>query len=125
MDCGEVKWSGSQKPTEGVALFSSRFPTVGEPIVEVEFKLLTPGKKHLVEFYVTMIQTSGTYKFRVFNYPLGNWQDESFKTKNVFTEIVNPIAGYSGSYGVAIKQRNPKSELMSWYFHKVVITPVG
>lgn len=126
VNTGEVSWSGSNKPKTGLALFSSKYWQITQPSVQIEFDLIEAGKKHLVELYLTCIQTSGTYQFRVIPNPTGQYKDLSFGTgATVITEVIDPAPGYTGSYSVSFMQLNPKSELMSWYFHKVVVTVAG
>lgn len=126
VQCGEVSWSGTSKPKTGLALFSSKYWQVSRPSVQVEFDLIEAGKKHLVELYLTCIQKSGTYQFRVNPNPTGQTKDLSFDPgTTVITEVIDPAPSYTGPYHVTFMQLNPKSQLMSWYFHKVVVTVAG
>ena len=126
VECGEVKWSGASKPSTGYALFSSKHWSITQPTVEVSFDLIEPGQKHLVELYFTCIQKSDSYDFRVIPGPTGQYHDETFTgDKTVLTEVIDPAPGYDGRYYVIFMQKNPKSQLRAWYFHKVVITAVG
>ncbi|MCA9737239.1 MAG: hypothetical protein KC645_06420 [Gemmatimonadetes bacterium] len=121
---GQVDWTGSNKPKTGLALFSSKYWQITQPTVQVEFGLIEPGKKHLVELYLTCVQ-SGTYQFRVIPSP-GSHKDISVgSSTKVLTEVIDPHPGYSGSYSVTFMQTNPKSQALSWYFHKVVVTVAG
>jgi len=125
VNTGEVSWSGSNKPTTGLALFSSKYWNISKPSVQVEFDLIEPGKKHLVELYLTCIQSSGTYQFRVLPYPTGQYKDISFASTNTITEVIDPAPNFTVPYSVSFMQLNPKTELMAWYFHKIVITVAG
>jgi hypothetical protein len=126
VQCGEVSWSGASKPKTGLALFSSKYWQVSQPSVQVEFDLIEAGKKHLVELYLTCIQSSGSYQFRILPGPTGQTKDISFGGgTTVITEVIDPAPSYTGPYYVTFMQLNPKSQLMSWYFHKLVVTVAG
>ena len=125
VECGPVSWSGSASK-DGYALFSSKYWSVSQPTVQVRFDLTEPGKKHLVELYLTCLQKTAEYTFRIIPDPSGQWRDEVFQgNKTVITEVIDPPSGYTGPFSVTFTQKNAKADLRSWYFHKVVITPVG
>lgn len=108
-----------------IALFSSAFPGAVFPSVQVEFNPIKKNKLHLVEFNVTLNDPSKTYKFRVFQYPLANFQDVSLNSTQVITALIPPIEDFSGSYGASIDQRNEPKESAGWMLHSVRITSVG
>ena len=56
--------------SNNIALFSSGFPTAVSPGLQVAFDAITAGKKHLVEFNISLNESNKVYKFRVFQYPL-------------------------------------------------------
>ena len=107
------------------ALFSSAYPTSGSPSVQVEFKQLKPGKAHLVEFNVSLNQEAIPYKFRVFQYPMGTFQDIIITKPQVIAVFIPAIPGFSGNLGASIDQTNLKSEQASWFFRSVRISSVG
>lgn len=124
VQAGEVSWSSAGKPKTGLALFSSKYWQITQPTVQVEFGLVEPGKKHLVELYLSCLG-SGSYQFRVIPSP-GSHKDLSVgASTKVITEVIDPHPGYSGSYSVTFMQTNPKSQALGWYFHKVVVTVAG
>jgi hypothetical protein len=110
--------------TNDLAVFSSAFPGVVFPGVQVEFTPIKKGKMHLVEFHVTLNMPK-TYKFRVFSYPLATFQDLSLNQSQVITALVPPLENISTGYGAAIQQRNEVSDNAGWSFYKVRITAVS
>ena len=123
VEAGPVQWSGnSSLPTDGYALFSSKFADIVGPSLQVEFEPDDPGLKYLVEIYITTIQSS-TYQFRVLRSP-GTHQDISFTSSKVITAVFDPTPNWLGAYNATFRQLNPSSQLMSWYFHDAFITAV-
>ncbi len=110
--------------SNNIALFSSAFPTAVSPSVQVEFDAITAGKKHLVEFNITLNESSKVYKFRVFQYPTGTFQDLSVSGSQAITVLINPESNIS-TYGAEIMQLNTKAEACGWMLHSVKITSVG
>lgn len=115
----------SADPDHPFALFHPQLKGVTFPGVQVEFPQIKQGKKHLVEFHVKLHNPSLTYKFRVFQHPLGSSQDVSIEDEQVITSVVSFPASFSGNYAAAIQQRNEPTEDASWSFHRVTITAVG
>ncbi|MEO7308634.1 MAG: hypothetical protein ABIR78_08740 [Ferruginibacter sp.] len=107
-----------------IAMFSSAFPAVTSPAVKVEFDPITAGKKHLVEFNITLHESSKVYKFRVFQYPTGNSQDISISGSQVISVLVN-ASTTSTDFGAEIMQLNTKAEACGWTFHSVKITSIS
>lgn len=112
------------RDTNNIALFSSAYPAVSYPTVQVGFFALKPGKKHLVEFNITINEPSKVYKFRVFKYP-GNYQDISISTSQSIDVIMDTTPDATYSYGVSIAQQNSKAEACGWIFHSVKITSIN
>jgi hypothetical protein len=93
--------------------------------VQVEFKQLKPGKAHLVEFNVSFTNESIPYKFRVFQYPLGSFQDITISKQQVIAVYIPGIPNFSGNLGASIDQTNTISEKAGWFFRSVRISSVG
>ena len=110
--------------SNNIALFSSAFPTAVSPAVQVEFDPIKAGKKHLVEFNISLNEPNKVYKFRVFQYPTATFQDISISGSQAITVLINPFEDIS-SYGAEIMQLNTKAEACGWIFHSVKITSVG
>jgi len=110
--------------SNNIALFSSAFPSVNNPSVDVEFAAIKAGKKHLVEFNITLNEPSKTYKFRLFQYPTGTHQDISISGSQIISIVVPAIADYAFTYGAAINQLNTKAEACGWILHSVKISSV-
>ena len=112
----------------GQALFSSLFPGAVFPACQVAFPRVKKGKNHLVEFQ-TVLHGDGPYKFRVFTYPLGQFEDVSVQGNqaHTFTALVPPVDQISGDLelGAEIQQRNETSDAAGWTLHAVRITTVG
>ena len=106
-----------------IAIFSSAFPTAVSPDVQVEFDAITVGKKHLVEFNISLNEPNKVYKFRVFQYPTGTTQDISISGSQVISVLVNASSNTS-SFGAEIMQLNTKAEACGWVFHSVKITSI-
>jgi hypothetical protein len=109
--------------SNNIALFSSAYPGVVNPGLQVSFDAIKPGKKHLVEFNITLNEPAKVYKFRVFNYPLATFQDISISGSQVISVLVPAAAGIT-SYGAAITQLNTKAEACGWIFHSLKISSV-
>jgi hypothetical protein len=109
----------------GQALFSSAYPGAVFSSVQVEFPRIKTGKMHLVEFNV-VLYSNATYHFRVFQYPLGDFQDVSVQGPKTTTlvALVPPIDEISGSLelGASIDNRNDSNDNVGWAFHSVRIT---
>jgi hypothetical protein len=109
----------------GQALFSSAYPGVLFPEVQVAFPRIKTGKMHLVEFNV-VLYGNVTYKFRVFEYPLADFQDVSVPGPKAETllALVPPVDEITGDLelGASIQQRNTVSDNAGWVLHSVVIT---
>jgi len=110
--------------SNNIAPFSSAFPGVVYPSVQVEFDPITTGKKHLVEFTISLNEPQKVYKFRVFQYPLATFQDISISGSQVISVLINPEANIN-SYGAEIMQQNTKAESCGWIFHSVKITSIS
>ena len=109
--------------SNNIALFSSAFPAVSYPSVQVEFSAIKPGKKHLVEFNISLNEPAKVYKFRIFQYPTATFQDISISGSQVISLVIQPIADFS-NYGASIDQRNTKAEACGWIFHSVKISSI-
>jgi hypothetical protein len=110
--------------SNNIALFSSAFPTAVNPTVQVEFDPITSGKKHLVEFNISLSEPNKVYKFRVFQYPTAIFQDISISGSQVISVLINPETNIT-TYGAEIMQLNTKAENCGWVFHSLKITSVG
>lgn len=109
----------------GEALFSSSFPGVVFPGAQVEFPRIKKGKNHLVEFNV-QLNMNIMYKFRLFEYPLGNFQDIQIQgpTTDALVVMVPPVDQIEGDLelGACIQQRNTQNENGGWALFSVRIT---
>lgn len=110
--------------SNNIALFSSGFPTAVSPAIQVEFDPITAGKKHLVEFNISLNESNKVYKFRVFQYPTATFQDISISGSQVISVLINPDANIT-NYGAQIMQLNTKAENCGWIFHSLKITSVS
>ncbi len=110
--------------SNNIALFSSAFPTAVSPAVQVEFDAIKTGKKHLVEFNISLNEPEKIYKFRVFQYPTATFQDISISGSQVISVLINPATGIN-SYGAEIMQLNTKAEACGWIFHSLKITSIN
>ncbi|GAB3224977.1 hypothetical protein [Spirosoma arcticum] len=111
--------------SNNLALFSSAYPTGGNPSVQVEFKQIKPGKAHLVEFNVSLVNEAIPYKFRVFQYPLATFQDITLTKQQIIAVFIPGIPGFTGTLGASIDQTNTKNDNASWMFRSVRISSVG
>ncbi|MES2777171.1 MAG: hypothetical protein V4722_23545 [Bacteroidota bacterium] len=109
--------------SNNIALFSSAFPSAVNPGVQVEFEAIKSGKKHLVEFNISLNEPEKVYKFRVFQYPTATFQDISISGSQVISVLIPASAGIS-SYGASISQQNTKAEACGWIFHSLKISSV-
>lgn len=114
----------SPEQSNNIALFSSAFPGAVSPAIQVEFDAISAGKKHLVEFTITLNEPQKIYKFRVFQYPTATFQDIAISGSQSIAVLINPEANIS-RYGAEIMQLNTKAENCGWIFHSVKITSVG
>lgn len=109
----------------GQALFHSAVQWPVFPGAQVEFPRIKKGKKHLVEFNV-QLNMNITYKFRIFEYPLGNFQDVSIQGPKTDTlvALVPPVDEIDGNLmlGASIQQRNSENEEAGWALYSVRIT---
>lgn len=110
--------------SNNIALFSSAFPTAVNPAIQVEFDPITAGKKHLVEFNISLNEPNKVYKFRVFQYPTATFQDISISGSQSLSVLVNHSSGIT-TYGAEIMQLNTKAEECGWIFHSLTITSVS
>ncbi len=110
--------------SNNIALFSSGYPTAVNPGLQVEFDPITAGKKHLVEFNISLNESNKVYKFRVFQYPTATFQDISISGSQVISVLINPEANIN-TYGAQIIQLNTKAENCGWIFHSLKITSVS
>lgn len=110
--------------SNNIALFSSGFPTAVSPALQVEFDPISAGKKHLVEFNISLNEPNKVYKFRVFQYPTATFQDISISGSQVISVLINPEANIT-TYGAQIMQLNTKAENCGWIFHSLKITSVN
>ncbi|AHG89156.1 hypothetical protein J421_1619 [Gemmatirosa kalamazoonensis] len=113
----------------GQALFSSGYPGVVDQGVQVAFPRVKKGKNHLVEFYVSL-NSNVAYKFRVFTFPLGDFQDVTIqgpKPNTIITAIAPPVDQISGALqlGASIQQRNSVQDDAGWSFQSVQVNVVG
>ena len=112
------------RPSNNIALFSSAFPTAVSPAIQVEFDPITVGKKHLVEFNISLNEPNKVYKFRVFQYPTATFQDISISGSQSINVLINPAANIT-TYGAEIMQLNTKAEACGWIFHSLTITSIS
>jgi hypothetical protein len=109
----------------GMALFSSAYPGVLFPTAQVAFPRIAKGKMHLVEFHVELY-SNVTYHFRVFQYPLGDFQDISVQGPKTETlvALVQPVDQIEGNLelGASIDQHNTLNDDAGWSLHSVSIT---
>lgn len=110
--------------SNNIALFSSAFPTAVNPAIQVEFDPITAGKKHLVEFNISLNEPGKIYRFRVFQYPTATFQDISISGSQVISVLINPFQDIN-TYGAEIMQLNTKAEACGWIFHSVRITSIN
>jgi len=110
--------------SNNIALFSSAFPTAVNPAVQVEFDAIKTGKKHLVEFNISLNEPEKVYKFRVFQYPTTTFQDISISGSQVISVLINPATDIN-NYGAEIMQLNTKAEACGWIFHSLKITSIN
>jgi hypothetical protein len=124
VDSGPIKWAGG-KVTDGVALLSSKYRSLGNPAVQVRFDPLSSGI-HLVELRLGMIQSDVKYHFRLLGEPgIPTEEVQVSHTKSVF-KVIQPLSGYSGPYAVTFMQLNPQSgPQAAWWFHSVGIWPTS
>lgn len=113
----------------GQALFSSRFPGAVFAGAQVAFMRVKKGKQHLVEFYVTL-NMNVAYRFRVFTFPLGEFQDVTIqgpKASTVITALAPPVDEISGALelGALLQQRNGPEEDAGWSLQSVQVNAVG
>ncbi len=103
----------------GEALFSSMFQGAVFPGAQVSFPRLKTGKMHLVEFNVAL-NMNLTYKFRVFQYPLGDFQDISIQgpKTTTLTALVPPVDQISGNLelGASIQNRNTQMKVPDGFY---------
>ncbi len=97
------------------------------PGVQVAFPRIQKGKLHLVEFHV-QLNMSIKYKFRVFEYPLGDYADIELQgpKSDIIIALVPPVDEISGDLelGAAVQQRNSESQAAGWNFYQVKISTV-
>lgn len=109
----------------GQALFSSAYPGAVFAGGQVAFPRIKTGKMHLVEFNV-VLNMNVAYNFRVFQYPLGDFQDITIQgpKTTTLTALVPPVDEISGSLelGASIQNRNSKNDNAGWVLHSVRIT---
>jgi len=109
----------------GQALFTSSMQGASYPGAQVAFPRIAPGKQHLVEFHVVLYGPT-TFNFRVFDYPMGGYQDVSVPggRGEVFTVLVPPLDEIEGylELGAGLQQRDPAAEAAGWTLHSVRIT---
>lgn len=110
--------------SNNIALFSSAFPGAVSPGVQVEFDPIKAGKKHLVEFNVSLNEPNKEYKFRVFQYPSSTFQDITLSGSQSISALVNAFEDIN-TYGAEIMQLNTKAEACGWILHSVKITSVN
>lgn len=110
--------------SNNIALFSSGYPSAVNPGLQVEFDPITTGKKHLVEFNISLNESNKVYKFRVFQYPTATFQDISISGSQVISVLISPEANIN-TYGAQIIQLNTKAENCGWVFHSLKITSVS
>ncbi|HEX5758356.1 MAG TPA: hypothetical protein VF121_04125 [Thermoanaerobaculia bacterium] len=114
-----------QPAATGMALFSSLFQGAVFPGCQVEFMRIKKGRLHLVEFHV-VLHSSVTYKFRIFTYPLAEFQDVAIPGggSKILTALAPPVDEISGDLelGAAVQQRNSVEEAAGWTLHSVRVS---
>jgi hypothetical protein len=112
----------------GEALFSSAFQGAVFPGAQVEFPRMKKGSNHLVEFNV-QLNMNVVYKFRIFHFPLGGFQDIQIQGPKTDTLIIlaPPIDEISGDLelGASIQQRNTVNDNAGWALFSVRVTTVS
>jgi len=97
------------------------------PGVQVAFPRIKKGKLHLVEFHV-QLNTSTKYKFRVFEYPLGDFTDIEIQgpKSDIIVALCPPVDEIPGKLelGAAIQHRNPASQSAGWNFFQVKVSTI-
>lgn len=118
--------------TNNLALFSSKYPSLGSPSVTVNFPLLSQTKPHLVQFTVALFNKSLNYRFRVFQFPTNTFQDITVDGKTtVITALIPPLPQDIGldfefvRLAARLEQRNSQSEEGGWAFYSVKINSVS
>jgi len=119
-----IMYMANPLTSNNIALFSSAFPTVNNPVVQVEFDQIKVGKKHLIEFNITLNEPNKIYRFRVFQYPTGTHQDIAISGSQVISVVVPSIADHASTYGASINQLNTKAEACGWIFHSLKISSI-
>jgi hypothetical protein len=109
----------------GQALFSSAFPGAVFAGAQVAFMRVKKGKQHLVEFYVSL-NMNVAYRFRVFTFPLGDFQDVTIqgpKPSTVITALAPPIDEISGALelGALLQHRNEQIDNAGWSLQSVQV----
>jgi hypothetical protein len=109
----------------GQALFSSSMQGASFPGAQIAFPRTKKGKHYLVEFSVVLFGPQ-TFNFRVFDYPLGGYQDVALpgNRADILTVLVPPIDSISGAleFGAGIQQRDPASEAAGWALYSVRVS---
>jgi len=109
----------------GEALFSSSFQGAVFPGAQVEFPRIKKGTNHLVEFNV-QLNMNVVYKFRIFHFPLGGFQDIQIQGPKTDTLVIlaPPIDEISGDLelGASIQQRNSANDNAGWALFSVRVT---
>ena len=109
----------------GQALFSSSMQGASFPGAQIAFPRTKKGKQYLVEFSVVLFGPQ-TFNFRVFDYPLGGYQDVALpgNRADILTVLVPPIDSISGAleFGAGIQQRDPASEAAGWALYSVRVS---
>lgn len=113
------------QPEWDIALFHTMLPVTTFPGAQIEFAPIKKNKPHLVEFKVALNVSSTTYKFRLFQYPLASFQDISLSGSQPISVLIQPVAGFEGTYGAELQQRNETGEQAGWALHSVRVTSVG
>lgn len=109
-------------PAQAYALFSSDFPAVVFPGVQIEFAPVKPNKSHLVEFHVQLFQNK-PYKFRKFWFPFDH-EDIEDDNATVISILVPHVPNWSSTYWAMLQQRNEVGDQAGWMLKKVRIVPV-
>lgn len=119
-------------PTNNLALFSSKYPSLGSPSVTVNFPLLSQTKQHLVQFTVALYNKNLTYRFRVTQFPTNTSQEITVDSKTtVITALIPPLPQDIGldfefvRLAARLEQRNAQSEEGGWAFYSVKISSVS